>query len=174
MNAKLNDFFLGEGIRQDALIHDLASQLGTKTGLYMVFAGFVFTAETALLKELDPLGLHASKVLLISAIVLSLIAIVILLSAAFVQDYKTPPILAQLREQSELYLNSLGAISHDEQLNSIKEKFINSLARSIDHNYGMNQTIAQFLEKASLFIGLSIFCVLVAVLVGIFRLAVQP
>jgi hypothetical protein len=170
MNAKLNEFFLSEGVRQDALIHNLASQLGTKTGLYMVFAGFVFTAEASLLKELESL-VHASKVLLISAIVLSLIAIVILLSAAFIQDYKTPPILGQLREQSESYLRSLGEMSDDDQVDKIKEKFINSLARSIDHNYGMNQTIAQYLEKASLFIGLSILCVLIAVLIGIFRLA---
>jgi len=172
METKLRDFLFDEGLRQDSLVHSIASALGTKAGLYMVFAAFVFSAEAALSQAGESLGLLVPKSLLIVSLLLSLTAIIILLRAVAVQGYKTPPMLPNLEAQTEEYLGSTkdGKLSEDEKLEEIRTQFVKSLSRSIGHNVGLNDKIAGGLELASKLIGVSIVTVFLALLWGIIRL----
>ncbi|MHB8502097.1 MAG: hypothetical protein ACYDHE_14295 [Candidatus Acidiferrales bacterium] len=171
MEDKLRDFIFQEGLRQDSVIHGLASQLGTKAGLYMVFAGFVFSAEATLVQAGQNLGLPVPKPLLGLSLFLSLVAIVVLLRSVFIQDYKTPPILPKLESQSETYLESLRNenLSEEEKLQRLRAKFTRSLGRSIAHNFELNRKIAVNLEWASRIVASSILTVLVAVVWGLAR-----
>jgi len=172
MEDKLKNFIFEEGLRQDSVIHGTASQLGTKAGLYMVFSGFVFSAEATLIQASQSLGIFISKPLLGLSLLLSLVATMMLLRSVFIRDYKTPPVLPKLQSQAETYLESLKDqnLSEDEQLDRLRSKFINSLGRSISHNFDLNTKIALNLEWASKVISASIFTVLVAVLWGLSRL----
>jgi hypothetical protein len=171
MDGKLKDFVFQEGLRQDAVIHDLASQLGTKAGLYMVFAAFVFSAEATLSQASQSLGLAVPKPLLALSLLLSLTAIVVLLRAVVIQDYKTPPILPKLELQTEKYMESLKQekLSEYEKLERLRAKFVNSLGRSIEHNFNLNHKIAAGLTWASRIIGSSIATVLIALSWGVIR-----
>ena len=169
MEDKVKDFLFQEGLRQDSLIHGLASQLGTKAGLYMVFAAFVFTAETTLLQVGDKIGFQASRPLLTLALLCSLIGILVLLRSVLIEDYKTPPVLPKLQAQSTSYLSTLTGVPEEEKITRLKGKFMNSLSRSIAHNYEMNHRIATNLQWASWFIGGSIVSVLLALLWGLGR-----
>jgi len=171
MNEKINDFMLQEGVRQDSLIHALASQLGTKAGLYMVFAAFVFTAETSLLQIGEKLGFQTSRPLLVLALLFALAGILVLLASIVMLDYKTPPVLPKLQRQTKVYIARLTNIyvPQSEQMERIKGKFVDSLSRSIEHNYQMNHKIGTYLERASWLVGLSILSVLVSLLWGLGR-----
>jgi hypothetical protein len=172
MESKLRDFLFAEGLRQDSLIHSIASALGTKAGLYMVFAAFVFSAEAALSQAGQSLGLLVPKPLLIVSLLLSLTAIVVLLQAVAIKGYKTPPTLPNLQAQAEQYLGSTkdGKLSEDEKFQEIRTLFVASLSRSIGHNVALNEKIAVGLEWASKFIVASVVTVLVALLWGIILL----
>jgi hypothetical protein len=80
MDSKpLRVFLLQEGLRQDALIHNVSSQLGTKNGLFMVFAAFVFSAEAALAGMSTTVGFTMPHWAIGCALLLSLAGIGVLL-----------------------------------------------------------------------------------------------
>jgi len=153
-------FILQEGLRQDALVHSIGSQLGTKNGLFMVFAAFIFTAESTLANCAVALGLHLPHWPLVLSLILALTGIVVLLWSARLQSYRMPPVLAQLRSQSEEFfgLADIKGLSEEDQMDKFGEKFTNSLARSIAENYDTNRRIAQNLQTASVSVGLSLIC----------------
>lgn len=159
MNSKsLNSFLLQEGLRQDAVINDTASQLTTKNGLFMVFAAFVFTAESTLASNGKVFGYHMPNWALIGPLVLSLISILLLVGAALIHKYKEPPILPDLRTQAEKFfqLAEVRNLPETEQMAQMEIKFLNSLTRSIEHNHNLNGEISEKLKEATWFVGASI------------------
>jgi hypothetical protein len=153
-------FILQEGLRQDALVHNVGSQLGTKNGLFMVFAAFIFTAESTLVGAAPGLGLQLPHWPLAVSLVLALVGIGILLWSARLQSYRMPPVLAELRSQSEKFfeLADIKGLPEEEQMDRLGKKFSNSLARSITENQDANRRIAKNLQTASVFVGLSLAC----------------
>ena len=170
MADTLADFYIAEGIRQDKLIHDLASTLATKAGFYMVVAGFVFSAEAMLLQNVDPHGFGAWKPTLVAAMVCALIGIMVLLRTVFLRLYSMPPLLGSFKQQCDTHIKSVGTtISDENQVVQIKEAFVVSLAETISHNDAANQDVADTLRRAAFLIQVSILCVFVSVFVGIMR-----
>jgi hypothetical protein len=104
MDSKpFNSFLLQEGLRQDALIHATSSQLETKIGLFMVFAAFVFTAESTLAGTGGVLGFKLPYWCVGGALLLSLAGIAMLIRCAFLEDYKSPAVLRELRKQANIF-----------------------------------------------------------------------
>ena len=149
---------LQEGLRQDALLHAIAGQLSTKTGLFMVFAAFVFTAESSIASVGSVFGVRLTRVGWVGALLLSLCSILALLRCAFLEKYSTPPILSRLREQTDkfLELSDIKRLPEDQQLERFKEKFLNSLERSIVDNFESNARISRNLDFASWFVFFSV------------------
>lgn len=158
MSKPFKEFLLEEGIRQDALIHNVSGQLGTKTGLYMVFGAFVFTAESTLASTGTAIGWQPLKAALWAATIFSLIGIAVLLRSAFLEKYEMPPILPNLAEQSKKFfeLPDIKKLSEEEQMSEFQSKFVNSLSRSIKANFSANDRISRNLEWASWLIAASI------------------
>jgi hypothetical protein len=172
MNSKaFRDFLLQEGLRQDALVHSTASQLGTKVGLFMVFAAFIFTAESTLAGLGTNAGLHIPSWSLDVSLVLALSGIGVLLWSARLKNYRMPPVLSVLRNESERFfqLVDIKGLPEVEQMERFNEKFINSLTRSIDENFSANRRIAHALEIAVILIGLSLACLLCSLLWPVLR-----
>jgi hypothetical protein len=167
MSGKAFDsFMLQEGLRQDALIHNTASQLNTKSGLFMVFAAFVFTAESTLATVGTTFGLHLPPWPLAVALILALTGIGILLWSARLQSYRMPPILPILRIESESFFNlpDIRSLSEEEQMQRFGQKFVNSLMRSIKENFEANRRISRSLVVASGFVGASLSCLFLSLL----------
>jgi hypothetical protein len=159
-------FLLEEGFRQDALIHDIASQLGTKNGLFMVFAAFVFTAESSLAGIGNTIGVNIPIFGLGLALLLSLIGIGFLLRSAFLEKYHMPPALPDLRRQAETFFSlvDVRVLPEEERMNQFRGKFVNSLTRSIAGNFEVNKRIAKNLEWASWFVAISVGCLLLGLM----------
>jgi hypothetical protein len=151
MAAKLTEFLLQEGLRQDASIHATASQLGTKIGLFMVFAAFVFTAESAIAGANGTFGFSLPHWGLAIALLLALAGIVLLIRCAFLEDYKYPAILPELRTQANTFigLSEIRDLPEEEKLTRFQGKFVESLARCVDANFKLTARIGQDLERAS-------------------------
>jgi hypothetical protein len=167
MSSKLfGKFLLQEGLRQDALVHSTSSQLGTKSGLFMVFAAFIFTAESTFASLGTTLGLHIPHWPLVVSLILALVGIVVLLWSARLLSYRMPPILPTLRTQSESFLNlpDIKGLPEDEQMYKLEEKFVNSLTRSIKENFDANRRISNNLALASGFVGASLSCLFLSLL----------
>ncbi len=159
-------FLMQEGIRQDRLIHDTSSYLGTKNGLFMVFTAFMFTAESALVNSGGALGLYLPRWPLVISLIFSLAGIAVLLWSARLVSYRMPPILPALRTQSEKFFD-LPAIKHlpeEEQMWRLEDKFVNSLTRSIEENFEANKKISQGLTIASWMVGVSLSCLVLSLL----------
>lgn len=170
MADTLTDFYIAEGIRQDRLIHDLASTLATKAGFYMVVAGFVFSAEATLLQNAEVHGFTAWKPSLLAALLCALIGIMVLLRTVFLRLYSMPPLLGSFKQQWDNHVKSVGTtISDENQVVQIKEVFVVSLAEVILHNDAANQSVADTLRRAALLIQVSILLVFISVFVGIMR-----
>jgi hypothetical protein len=158
MSKTFKEFMLEEGIRQDALIHNVSGQLGTKTGLYMVFAAFVFTAESTLASTGSAIGWQPLKVALWAATIFSLAGIAVLLRSAFLEKYEMPPILPRLAEQSQKFfeLPDIKNLPEEQKMAEFQGKFVNSLSRSIKANFSANDKISRNLEWASWLIAASV------------------
>ena len=167
MPSKAFDLFmLQEGLRQDALIHNTASQLSTKSGLFMIFAAFVFTAESTLATVGTTFGIHLPHWPLAVALILALAGIGVLLWSARLQSYRMPPILPVLRIESESFFNlsDIRNLPEEEQMQRFGQKFVNSLTRSIKENFEANRRISGSLVIASGFVGASLSCLLLSLL----------
>lgn len=157
-----NGFMLQEGFRQDAMIHSFAAQLGTKTGLFMVFAAFVFTAESTLATVSSSFGLALPSWAWGWSLSLSLCGIVVLLRASRLEKYRLPPILPLLREQAQKFfaLDDIKKLPEGEQMEKFQEKFVNSLSRCVRDNFEVNARISKNMEIASYLIAASVICLL--------------
>jgi hypothetical protein len=167
MDSKpFNSFLLQEGLRQDALIHANSSQLGTKIGLFMVFAAFVFTAESTLAGTSGIFGFKLPHWGVGGALLLSLAGIVMLIRCAFLEDYKYPAVLRELREQANIFfkLPGIQELPEEDKTERFQGKFVDSLARCIDTNFDLNVRIGKNLQRASWFIGGSVFCLFASLL----------
>ncbi|OFW35925.1 MAG: hypothetical protein A3J28_10420 [Acidobacteria bacterium RIFCSPLOWO2_12_FULL_60_22] len=163
-DAALIELVLNESMRQDLLVHEWGTSLGTKTALYMVFVGFVVTAETEIAKLAA--GPFASA-LLGMALFFSLLGLLPLLFAAFLYHYKKPPRPTRLREQF-LELDKILAkegVAEGDRILTMKEKLGNSYSRCIDENLSVNERIANKLELSSIFLGLAIGMLLILALI---------
>jgi hypothetical protein len=175
MEKKLFDkFMLQEGLRQDALVNSVSSQLGTKNGLFMVFAAFIFTAESTFANLGATLGLQLPHWPLVVSLVLALAGIVTLLWSAHLLSYRMPPVLSVLRTESEAFfqLSGIKNLSGEEQMQRLEAKFVNSLTRSIDENFEANREISKILGFASALVGASLSFLLVSLLYSLLVLAV--
>jgi hypothetical protein len=159
-------FLLEEGLRQDALILNTSSQLGTKSGLFMVFAAFIFTAESTFATLGNTLGLSLPHWPLLVSLILALAGIAVLLWSARLLDYRMPPILSNLRTQSEEFfaLPDIKDLSEPEKMQRLEDKFVNSLARSIEENFEANKKISRNLTVASNLVGASLSCLVLSLL----------
>jgi len=166
MAKAFKEFLLNEGFRQDALIHSVSSQLGTKTGLHLVFAAFIFgsLSTVASLADAAPWRVWVPGVWV--AAMLSLVSIAVLLRCAFLEKYRMPPILPRLKSQAETFfsLNAVKGLGEECKLEEFLEKFSNSLGRSIEDNFNVNARIAVHLERASLLLAVSMALVLASLL----------
>jgi hypothetical protein len=162
----LGKFLLQEGLRQDSLVHNTSSQLSTKSGLFMVFAAFIFTAESTLAGFGSTLGLHLPYWPLVIALILALAGIGILLWSARLQNFRMPPVLSTLRFESQRFIQlpDIKDLPEEEQMARLDEKFVNSLARSIAENFEANRRIAGSLAYASALIAISLSCLLLSLL----------
>jgi len=165
-NKLFGKFMLQEGIRQDALVNSTSSQLGTKSGLFMVFAAFIFTAESTFAGLGTTLGLMLPRWPLVVSLVLAMAGIGVLLWSARLQSYRMPPILPALREQSEKFfgLPDIKGLPEEEQMRKLEEKFVNSLTRSINENFEANRRVSASLVAASACVGASLSCLFLSLL----------
>jgi len=163
-DAELIDLVLNEAMRQDSLVHQWATALGTKAALYMVFAGFVFTAETEIVKLASG---PVARAILCAALFLSLLGVIPLLSASFLYLYKKPLRPTKLRERF-MELETLlikEKVPEEDRILTFKDKLANSYSRCVDENSDINEKIANKLEWAALLLGLSIGALVLLVLV---------
>lgn len=156
------DFLLQEGLRQDAMIHKMAGQLGSKARLMMIFAAFVFAAESTFVIVSLVFGLQLPKWGWGGALFLSLASIGVLLRSPWLEKYRIPPVLPLLREQAEDFftLDDLKQLTDDKQMEKFRDKFTNSLSRCIRDNFQANTRISRNMEVAALLIAASIVCLL--------------
>jgi hypothetical protein len=168
-------FMLQEGLRQDALLHSISSQLGTKNGLFMVFAAFIFTAESTFANLGATLGLQLPHWPLVVSLVLALAGIVTLLWSAHLLSYRMPPVLSVLRTESESFfqLPDIKGLSEEEQMQELEAKFVSSLSRSIDENFDANREISKILGFASALVGGSLSFLLISLLYSLFVFAIR-
>ncbi len=161
-----NKFLLQEGLRQDSLVHSTASQLGTKSGLFMVFAAFIFTAESSFAGLGTAVGFNLPRWPLLVALILALLAIGVLLWSSRLLSYRMPPILPELRQQSERFFNlsDIKRLPENEQMDRLEEKFVNSLTRSVTENFRANSRISKSLLAASVLISLSLSCLFLSLI----------
>lgn len=170
----LIDFVVDEARRQDDLVHGVGAQLGTKTGLYMVFAAFVFSAEATLAQVGSAIGWERHPSLLAGSLFFSLVAILFLVWAALMRKYRMPPLALRFREQCEEFDQKFAAqgLVDDAKLRVIKERFANSLGRSVLQNFGVNEAISRRLTWASSCLAASVTCLLVSFLLSFLPMAV--
>lgn len=157
MSAKpLQEFYLKEGLRQDALINSISTQLATKSGLFMVFAAFVFTAESTLLNP--AIGIAMPLWAIVISLLFALAGIVALLWSARLKSFKMPPILPEMIEQAQKFLDfpEIKALSEEEQTRKFESVFLQSLERSIRRNFDVNAKVAKTIDVASWLIGISV------------------
>jgi uncharacterized membrane protein YbhN (UPF0104 family) len=159
-------FLLEEGLRQDALILNTSSQLGTKSGLFMVFAAFIFTAESTFVSLGNTLGLSLPHWPLFVSLILAMAGIAVLLWSARLLNYRMPPILSNLRAQAEEFfaLPDIKNLPEAEKMQRLEDKFVNSLARSIEENFEANKKISRNLSVASGLVGASLSCLVLSLL----------
>ena len=163
MPSKLfKDFLLREGLRQDAMIHMMAGQLGSKTTLMMIFAAFVFAAESTFVIVSLVFGLQLPKWGWGGALFLSLASIGVLLRTPWLEKYRIPPVLPLLRDQAENFFafEDIKQLADDKQMEKFQDKFTNSLSRCVRDNFQTNRQISRNMEAASLLIAASIVCLL--------------
>lgn len=164
-SAILTDLILDEAKRQDSLMHEWSSSLGTKTALYMVFVAFIFSSETAFLQWSK--GPFSSAVLVL-AMFFSLLGVIPLLFAAFLYRYRKPPRPERFRKQCFEYYDSLTKLSEGERILKIKEKMTNSFSRCVDENYELNERIANNLRSASMLVCVAIgFLLILAIITSV-------
>jgi hypothetical protein len=157
-SAALTELILDESKRQDGLMHEWSSSLGTKTALYMVFVAFIFSAETAFLQlAKGPIAAAALSL----AMFFSLLAVIPLLFASFLYRYRKPPRPERFRQQCIEYYDSLTRLTEDERVLRIKGKLINSFSRCVDENYGLNERIANNLRLSSVLICVAVILLLI-------------
>ncbi|HWH58611.1 MAG TPA: hypothetical protein VN682_13345 [Terriglobales bacterium] len=159
-NIHFNRFLLQEGLRQDAMIHNMAAQLGTKNGLLMVFAAFVFAAESAFVIVSLMFGLQLPRWGWGGALMLCLISIGVLLRSIWLEKYRLPPVLPLLREQAEQFVDyaDIQLLPHERQLERFQEKFLNSISRCVRDNFQVNAKIHNNIEVACWLIVASVIC----------------
>jgi hypothetical protein len=155
-------FLLQEGLRQDALIHNMAAQLGTKTTLLMVFGAFVFAAESGFVIVSLMFGLQLPRWGWGGSLILSIASIAVLLRSVWLEKYRIPPVLPLMRQQAEQFfaLDDIKQLADDQQMEKFQEKFVNSLSRCIRDNFQANAKIHRNIEAASCLIAASMACLL--------------
>ena len=158
--------------KQDKFEHEYASELVTRIGLFLVFAGFVSAVALELLKltigEKPLLALTAQRITLIAlgvAIIALFCAILVLLLAALLPGYSVPGRVNEYRKKySDLlsyHHNNATAADAD-----LEEWILDATAEAVDVNSGRNEkrvvavTLASRLLLASiisLFLALAVF-----------------
>lgn len=166
MTKTLSEFLFNEGLRQDALIHSVSGQLGTKTGLYMVFAAFIFGTLSTIAATADKAPWKIWTVGIWIAAMFALAGIAALLRCSFMEKYRTPPILPRLRTQAEEFfsLRAVKDLPEERKQEEFLQKFTNSLSRSIEDNFNANARIANQLDWASRLIAISMAVLLASLL----------
>jgi hypothetical protein len=171
MADTLTDFYIAEGIRQDKLIHDLASVFVTKAGFYMVVSGFVFSSSAILLQNSTTQGFAAWKPTLVLAMLFALTGVLMLLRTVFLREYSMPPLLSSMRIQAQNQTASQPNLSDADTLAAVKEGIIECFAETISQNDAANSSVAESLKNAASMIAISIVLVFLSVLAGIMHSA---
>lgn len=158
-NHMFTGYVLAECLRQVSMLEATASALGTKASLYMVFAAFVFTGEVQLAHNS---ALAVNRVLSGVAMICCLISVLCLLRSSSLREWGMPPRAATFRDESAAHFARLLASgkSDEEALLVLQEKYINSLARSIEKNHDANTKTVRMLSYASGLLLLSVSCLL--------------
>lgn len=160
-SSHFNGFLLKEGLRQDAMIHNMAARLGTKNGLLMVFAAFIFAAESAFVIVSLMFGLQLPRWSWGGSLMLCLASIGVLLRSIWLEKYRIPPVLPLLREQADQYFSfpDIQQLSDERQMEKFQEKFVNSISRCVRDNFQVNAKIHKNIEIACWLIIASVLCI---------------
>lgn len=166
MGKTFKEFMLEEGLRQDALVHNVAGQLGTKTGLYMVFAAFIFGTLSTIAVTADKAPWRIWTAGIWIAAMVALAGIAALLRCSFMEKYRMPPILPRLNTQAKEFfsLRAVRDLPEERKQEEFLQKFTNSLSRSIEDNFNANARITKQLDWASRLIAISMVALLASLL----------
>jgi hypothetical protein len=117
----------------------------------MVFAAFVFTAESTIAGATAVFGVTLPHWGVAGALVLSLAGVGMLIRCAFLESYKYPPALPGLREQAHAFFGTAVIIELPEEarMEKFEGKYVDSLSRCIDANFKLTARIGKDLERAS-------------------------
>jgi hypothetical protein len=164
MDGETRAVLLEELRRQDSLIHGVSAELAKKAGLYMVFAGFVFTGTAALSVIAERAKMPVPAVFLLVGMLCALGCVYNVVHASCLEEYRTPPIGQNLIEQTkefEAHLKRKNA-SLEQFSARVRGKLANSLARSVRKNFLRNEQVARRLHAAFSWLSASLVLVFAA------------
>lgn len=140
--------------KQDKFEHEYSSELVTRIGLFLVFAGFISAVAFDLVKLVLDTGTikgtpwYAGAALLALSIVLLFSTMVLLLRAALLPGYSTPANVNQYRKRyKELIEHHEGdseSAHHD-----LREWILDATAEAVDVNSSKNERRANSIMRAS-------------------------
>jgi hypothetical protein len=156
-NQMFTEYVQSECLRQISAMDMIASSLSTKTSLYMVFAAFTFGVELQLAHNAE---CTASGLISGAAMIFCLIAVVCLLGSSSLREFGMPPRATAFQQESILRFAQLvkNGKSEEDALLVLQEKYINSVARSVEKNHAANMKTVNMLGWASGFLLASIIC----------------
>jgi hypothetical protein len=166
--------------KQDEFEHEHSSELATRIGLFLVFAGFVSGVAVELLKLIHEAGTGttAGRLLTIAFLILSSVALfaamVLLLWAAFLPGYSAPAAVSAYRKH---YAQLLGTVKEDAGAaqSKLKESILDAMAEAVDKNIQRNHNRARALKWAQILLLASIICLFLTLLFfGLFYLRTEP
>lgn len=140
--------------RQDRFEHEYGSELSTRIGLFLVFAGLVSTGAFTLLQlALEPAarslnGWGVAVFCLFGSIILLFATMSVLLWAAFLRKYSAPARLSEYREQFAELLRYHGADTSEAQKH-LREWFLDAATEAIDTNASQNSRKSQLIAWSS-------------------------
>jgi len=164
--------------KQDKFEHEYSSELVTRIGLFLVFAGFVSGVALELLKltigEKPLLTLTGQRITLVplaAAMVILFCAMLVLLWAAILPGYSVP---ARVNEYRKKYGELLRYHSNDVKPAQVdlEEWILDATAQAVDDNSRMNEKRAAAITLASRLLLVAIISLFLALAVFVtFRFA---
>lgn len=149
--------------KQDKFEHEYSSELVTRIGLFLVFAGFVSGVALELLKivreAVAPTGIgHILTVTFLGLSGLSLFAaMLLLLHAAFLPGYSAPGTVSEYRAKYKELL-SYHQGDEDQAQQDLKEWILDATAEAVDQNIVRNGERASAIKRAQMLLLASIIC----------------
>jgi hypothetical protein len=154
--------------KQDKFEHEYSSELVTRIGLFLVFAGFISTVAFELLKmspkPITGVWEWVGAASLAFSLLLLFAAMVVLLWAALLPGFSVPGKVSDFRNKyDELVTHHKGDVKAADA--ELREWILDATAEAVDTNSALNQVRARAITVASRLLLVSIVLLVVAMAV---------